>query len=129
MRWRPGEAAIDHGARLHDLRAARIHVARKEEHARGTGWRAGGQHERDARTVAPAGEARAVDAECVHDREYVRGHALVGIGAVVARAAAMAAAVDQDGAIADRQDGRHLIAPVAGMAQAAMQKDDRGPPP
>jgi hypothetical protein len=37
----------------------------------------------------------------------------------------MAAAVDHDDAIASRHDGRHLIAPVAGMARAAMQQDDR----
>jgi hypothetical protein len=97
----------------------------KKSTPRGAGWRAGGQLERDARTVTPAGEARPVDPEGVHDRQHVRGHAVVRIGAVVAGAATVAAAVDQDGAVAGRQDGRHLIAPVAGMAEAAMQQNHR----
>jgi hypothetical protein len=37
----------------------------------------------------------------------------------------MAAAVDHDGAITGRQEGRHLVALVAGMAGAAMRQEDR----
>ena len=65
-----------------------------------------------------------MQAPCSHDREHVTGHQFISVGAVVAGAAAVAAAVDENSPIAGSHQGRDLVAPIAGMAEAAMEQDD-----
>ena len=74
--------------------------------------------------VAPADQARAVDGEAIHHCKDIPRHQLVAEGSAVAGTATVAAAVDQDDAIAGGDESGCLEAPVAGMAQATMQQDD-----
>ena len=65
----------------------------------------------------------------VHHGENVGRHQLICKRPRIARAAAVATAIDEHGAMAGADQRRDLIAPVAAMAEAAMQQDDGEPDP
>ena len=106
------------------LDAARVGVGGKGEQLRQPLGMVDGDVEADDGAVAPADDRGLVDLERVHQAEHVRGHQVVAEGLVVARAAAVAAAVHHDDAVVLGQH-RHLVAPVVGVGQPAMQQDDR----
>lgn len=83
------------------------------------------ESERNARAVAPTDESGARDAECIHDRDDIAGHALVAVRPVVARAAPMATGVDHDGAEAGGGQGGNLVGQIPGMAETAVEEDNR----
>ena len=60
-----------------------------------------------------------------HHGQNIGRHQFIGERPRVARAASMAAAVDQNGAIAAPHQRWNLIAPIATMTQTAMQQDHR----
>ena len=76
-------------------------------------------HQADDRPVAPTDDRGAADLQSVHHRQDVRGHQLIGVAPLVARAAAVAAAVDQHDATAGGEQGRDLVPPIAAVAEAA----------
>ncbi len=78
----------------------------------------------DDRSVAPADERRPLDLQEVHHAEHVGGHQVVPEGLLVARASPVAAAVHDDDLIALRQR-RHLVAPVVGVPEPAVEQDHR----
>ena len=85
-----------------------------------------GEDESDAGAVTPTDQGGSFEVKRVHDGEDVGGHELVGVGAGVACAAAVATAVDEDDAVPGSEEVGKLIAPVAAVAEAAVEKDDRG---
>ena len=87
-----------------------------------------GDVEADDAAIAPADDRGLIDLQMVHQREHVRGHEVVAVGLLDARAAAVAAAVHDDHPIVLGQR-RHLIAPVVGVAEAAVQQDHGSPLP
>jgi len=80
--------------------------------------------EADDRTVAPADDRRFRDMQKVHQPDHIGRHQIVAIGLVVAGAAAVAAAVHDDDAVA-RLERANLVAPVIGVGEPAMQQDHR----
>ncbi len=65
----------------------------------------------------------------VHHGEHVGRHQFVAVGPVIARAPAVAPAVDHDRSIAGANQHRHLIPPVAGVAKATVEQDHGRPRP
>ena len=115
------DASPDDRRELERLGATRVHIAGKEEYP---GYALGllrGQHQRDAGPIAPTDKRRPLQTQVIHHRHHVGGHQLIGIRPLVARAAAVAAAIDDDNAIAGFDQRRNLIAPVATVAQPAVQ--------
>ena len=104
--------------------AAGVHVAAEEERAGDAGGCLVGEDECDAGAVAPTDEGCAFEVKRVHDGADVGGHELVGVGTIVACAAAVAAAVDEDDAMAGGEEVGDLIAPITAVAEASVQKDD-----
>ena len=80
--------------------------------------------EADDAAVAPADDVGFGDFQMVHQRHDVVGHQIVAVGPRVAGAAAMAAAVHQNDGVMSR-DRRHLLAPIIGIGEPAMQEDHR----
>src|SRR6185312_17461353 len=108
---------------FHVLCAAWIHVASKEEYTGNTGGGFRTKDQGDTGPIAPAHHGCFVHAYYIHHGQNVGGHALIGKRPRVARTATMAAAVDQHGSITGSNKGRYLPAPVAAVAEAAMQED------
>jgi len=108
------------------FQAAGVHVTAEEEGAGDAGWSLIGEDECYAGAVTPTDQGCSFEVECVHDGEDVGGHELVGVGAGVACAAAVATAVDEDDAAAGGEEVGKLIAPIAAVSEAAVQKDDGG---
>src|ERR1700733_6090016 len=61
----------------------------------------------------------------IHYRQYIGRHQIIRVWSSVARAAAMAAAVDQNRTAATTDQCWNLITPVATMAKTAMEQDYR----
>ena len=61
--------------------------------------------------------------QCVHHGEHVGCHQLIRKRPLIARAAAVAAAINEHGAIAGADQRWNLIAPITAMAEATMQQD------
>ncbi len=106
-------------------RTAGVHVAAEKQDAFYPFRAFIGQNHGGAGAVAPADKCGCANSQVIHDCADVGGKQLVAIGPAIACAAAMAAAVDEDGAIAGSQERGQLVAPIAGMAEAAVQQDDR----
>src|SRR5699024_329682 len=85
------------------------------------------EDERGVGAVAPTNEGGSGDAEGVEHCAGVGRHQLVGIGAVVARRAALAPGVDNDGLVAGGNERRDLVAEIAAVAETAVKQDDRRP--
>ena len=120
----PAEAPVERWRWLEVERAARIHVAGEEEDAAHSSGMLVGKDKRGAGTVAPADEAGFLDAESIHHSQYVIGHAAIAERPVVAGAAAVSPAVDDDDGVTRGNQRRSLMAPVPGIAQPAMQQND-----
>jgi hypothetical protein len=60
----------------------------------------------------------------IHQSDDVIGHQIIAVGARIARAPAVPAAIHQDHGV-KCSDGRHLLAPIISVGQAAVQKDHR----
>jgi hypothetical protein len=74
--------------------------------------------------VAPADHIGLGDVQCVQQRDHIISHQVVAVGTGVACAPAMAAAIHHDDSVV-RRECLDLVAPIVGVRQAAMQKDDR----
>ena len=105
------------------LGAAGVHVAAKEEYTRNPRGGFHGEDQSDARAVAPAHNGRFFQVQCVHHGENVGCHQLIRKRPRIARAAAVAAAVNEHGAIARADQHWNLITPITTMAEATMQQD------
>src|ERR1700741_2756004 len=114
----PPEAAVDHRRRHEWLRAAGVHVAREEEHARDALRRAPTENQRGTRAVAPADEGCFLYLQRGQYGEDVGSHQLVAVRLPVARSAAVSAAVDQNHAIASLNQRRHLLTPICTVPEA-----------
>jgi hypothetical protein len=84
-----------------------------------------GEDEAGAGAVAPADYRGFGDDETVHHGEDVAAELIVGVRLGVAGAAPVAATVDDDDAVTGGDEGRELVAKIAGIAHAAMQQDHR----
>ncbi|OWK26003.1 hypothetical protein AJ87_47275 [Rhizobium yanglingense] len=118
------EAAIEKRTRFDLLGAAGIHVAGKKEDACHACWCLGGKYQSDAGAVTPADEGSLVEGKVVHHSHDVRSHEFIGIWPVIAGAAAVPATIDRHDTVARRYQGRHLISPIAAVAESAVQQDD-----
>ena len=96
----PAEAAIHEWARFELFYATGVHVAGKEEHAGDARGSLLCEDHRDAGAVAPSDYPRVLELQCIHHRQDVGGHQLIAVWPLVACAAAVATAIDEDGAIA-----------------------------
>jgi len=105
------------------LQAAGVHVAAEEERTGYAGGSLGSCDEGDACAVAPTHQRCSFDVERVHDFEDIGCHKLVGVGASVACAVAVSAAVDENDAMACVDEIGDLITPVAAVAEAAVEED------
>lgn len=121
----PGEAAVESRTGLKGMNTAGVHVAGKEEDPGDARGGLGGEDQRGARAVAPAHEVGSIQLQRVHYGEDVGGHEFVRVGARVAGAASMTAAIDENGTIAACDQRGNLVCPVAAVAEAAVDKDDR----
>ena len=61
--------------------------------------------------------------EVVHHGQNVGCHQLISEGPIIARAAAVAPAIDQNDPIAGARQARNLITPITTVAEATMQHD------
>ena len=121
------EAAVEEWIALVDLfKAAGVHVAAEEKCSGDAAGRSIGKDEGNAGAVTPTDEGGLFEVSRVHDGEDVGGHELVGVRASVACAAAVAAAIDENDAVAGGDEVGKLIAPVAAVSEASVQKDDGG---
>src|SRR5215216_6660500 len=105
------------------LCATRVHIAGKEEHACNARGSFRSKNQCCACAVAPAHQTHLFKLQCIHYRGNVGCHQLVRERSRVARAAAVATAVYQNGTIAILDQCWDLIPPIATMAKAAMQQN------
>jgi len=105
------------------LCAAGVHIAAKEEYTRDPRGGFHGKDQSGARAVAPAHNDRSFKVQRVHHGQNVGCHQLVRERPRIARAAAVAAAIDEHRAMAGADQHWNLIAPIATVTEAAMQQD------
>src|SRR5580700_239787 len=76
--------------------------------------------------IAPADDGSFSKFQEVHDRQYVRGHQIVAEGFAIARATPMTATV-HDHDLIMRSQNRDQLAPIVGIGEAAVQKNNWHP--
>src|SRR5215213_4036091 len=121
----PVKAALDCGSQLEFFCATWVHVAGKKEHACCPSGSLRSQDQSRAGTIAPADQTCLLEVQMIHHCRKVKSHLLIRIGSGIARAAAMAPAVDYNRTIATADQHWDLITPVATMTKPAMQQDHR----
>src|SRR6516225_4558585 len=119
-----GQTSAEDWTGLDILYTAGIHVAGKEEDTCTPQDGFPGEDQRSACSVAPAHKGCFFQLEVIHHRQNVGSHQLISVWLFIARAVAMAAAVDEHDPITGAHQARNLITPITAVAEATMQHND-----
>ena len=120
---RPSDEPVENGALARVFQATRIAIGGKGEEAAQPLGMMNGDIKAENGTVAPADDRRPLDGQKIHEPENISRHEIIAERPCVAAGASVAATVHEYDTVM-LGEHRHLVAPVGGIGEAAMQKDD-----